>query len=951
MKKHILAFLIVVSLLISFNICKSSEIQEGNFISNVRQLIYEGKRSGEGYFSQDGKKLIFQSERIDENPFYQIFMLNFETGDINQVSNGTGKTTCAYFQWNGTRVLYSSSYLDPKAKQKQKDELDFRASGKKKRYSWDYEPEMDIFSADQDGKNIKRLTTELGYDAEGAFSPDGKMIVFSSNRNAYKGKLSEKDQKQFDLDVSYFCDLYVMNSDGSNVRQITTSPGYDGGPFFSPDGKKIIWRRFSPDGHSADIFTMNVDGTDEKRITDFGAMSWAPYFDPTCEYIVFASNKYGFGNFEVFLVDKNGEKEPVRVTNTDGFDGLPVISPDGKKLCWTSGRSKDASNQLFIADWSNSGALKALAEAPKRNQTAVMNFTSDILTSELKAKVSYFASEELEGRMTGSEGTRLAANYIKTQIEKLGLKPLGETFDYKFDFVQDIVINDSKNSMSLNGQNWKLYDNYIPDLSSNNGEISGNIVFAGYGIKTGTNSEHEYNSYKGIEVKDKIVIMLTGMPDGLKDDEKKAIQRYSDKMFKIMTARELGAKAVVFISNRVVFSKPRAGSIPVKAGIVVANINYKAVNLLLKSMNLEIDTLISQLKTPHPHSNGSFELKDAKLEIKVDLSKKIGQDNNVLAYIPASKPTEDYILVGGHYDHLGKGENSSLSDDEHKVYIHNGADDNASGTSAVLELAEYFAKVKKDKPELFTKNVVFGWWSGEELGLVGSEAFCDKPTIDIKKIKAYFNFDMVGMLKNNQLSTQGLGSSPGWKKILEKKNIVAGFDLKMQDDPYLPTDAMAFYKKGVPVIAFFTGLHEYYHKHNDDVENLNYEGMEKITKFAANVISDVMKLDSNLAYATVTMSSNQASAKSFGVSLGTIPDYTADVEGLKLSGVRTGGAAEKAGVKAGDIVVKLAGKDVKNIHDYTNMLSELKAGEKYKITVIRDSKSIELEIIPAAPKH
>ncbi|MCX6147095.1 MAG: M28 family peptidase [Candidatus Kapabacteria bacterium] len=951
MKKHILSYLIVISLLISFNIGKASEIQEGNFISNVRQLIYEGKRSGEGYFSQDGKKLIFQSERIDDNPFYQIFMLNFETGDINQVSNGTGKTTCAYFQWNGTRVLYSSSYLDPKAKQKQKDELDFRASGKKKRYSWDYEPEMDIFSADQDGKNIKRLTSEFGYDAEGSFSPDGKTIVFSSNRSAYAKNMTDKDKKQLELDASYFCELYTMNADGSNVRQLTNTPGYDGGPFFSQDGTKIIWRRFSPDGHSADIYTMNADGTNEKKITDFGAMSWAPFFDPTGEYIVFASNKFGFGNFEVFLVDKNGEKEPVRVTNTDGFDGLPVISPDGKKLCWTSGRSKDASNQLFIADWSNAGALKALAEAPKRNQTALMNFTSEILTSELKAKVSYFASEELEGRMTGSEGTRLAANYIKTQIEKLGLKPLGETFDYKFDFVQDIVINDSKNSLSFNGQNWKLYDSFIPDLSSNNGEISGNVAFVGYGIKTGTNSEKEYNSYKGLDVKGKIVMMLSGMPDGLKEEEKKSMLHYSDKMFKIMVARELGAVGVVFISNRQYFSKPKAGSIPAKAGLVIGNVNYQIANQILKSMETNVDTLIAQLKDSSPHFSGSFDIKSAKLEMKVDLSKKIGQDNDVLAYIPASKATDDYILIGGHYDHLGKGETSSLSDDEHKNFIHNGADDNASGTSAVLELAEYFANLKKDKPELFTKNVIFGWWSGEELGLVGSEAFCDKPSIDIKKIKAYFNFDMVGMLKENKLSAQGLGSSPGWKKILEKKNIVAGFDLKMQDDPYLPTDAMAFYKKGVPVIAFFTGLHEYYHRYNDDIENLNFEGMGKITKFAANVITEVMKTDSNLAYASVAMSSNQASAKSFGVALGTIPDYTADVEGMKLSGVRTGGAAEKAGIKGGDIIIKLAGKDIKNIYDYTNMLSELKAGEKYKITIIRDKVNMELEIIPALPNH
>ncbi|MER3328847.1 MAG: peptidase M28, partial [Candidatus Kapaibacterium sp.] len=166
----LLAFLSII-------LTAKEQIKESDFLTNTRQLIYDGARSGEGYFSQDGRYLIFQSERIDDNPFYQIFMLDFETGDINQISNGTGKTTCAFIQSDEKgKVLYSSTHLDPKAKAKQKEEFELRASSTKRRYAWDYDETMDVFSADFDGKNPKQLTKEKGYDAEASFSPDGKKI-------------------------------------------------------------------------------------------------------------------------------------------------------------------------------------------------------------------------------------------------------------------------------------------------------------------------------------------------------------------------------------------------------------------------------------------------------------------------------------------------------------------------------------------------------------------------------------------------------------------------------------------------------------------------------------------------------------------------------------------------------------------------------------------------------
>jgi Tol biopolymer transport system component len=234
-----------------------SVAEEARFISNPRQLIYEGKRSGEGYFSNDGKMLIFQSEREEGNPFYQIYLLDLETGDVHRVSSGVGKSTCGFLRPDGMEAIFASTHLDPKAVEKQRIELEFRASGKQRRYSWDYDESMDIFAAELDGGPTRRLTDAPGYDAEGSFSPDGRQIVFTSLRDAFPlEKLSPEDRKRFETDAAHFGEIYLMNADGSDQRRLTHTPGYDGGPFFSPDGERIIWRRFDPGGMNADIYTM-----------------------------------------------------------------------------------------------------------------------------------------------------------------------------------------------------------------------------------------------------------------------------------------------------------------------------------------------------------------------------------------------------------------------------------------------------------------------------------------------------------------------------------------------------------------------------------------------------------------------------------------------------------------------------------------------------------------------
>ena len=337
---------------------------EDRLMTRQRQLTFDGRRAGEGYFSADGKRLVFQSERRGDNPFYQIYELDLESGETKEVSNGVGKTTCAFIRPGSRDVLYASTHHDPKSAAHQKEELERRASGEEKRYAWDYDPEMDLYAA---GDRTRRLTTERGYDAEGSYSPDGKWIVFASNRQAYDGSI-EVDEQKLEIDPAYYADLYVMPADGGEAKRITNVEGYDGGPFFMPDGERVVWRRFDGDGLIADVWTANRDGSDARQVTDFRSMSWAPYPHPSGDYIVFTTNKHGFENFELFIVDAAGKKEPYRVTLTDGFDGLPVFAPDGKRLVWTTNRGGGEGAQLWWANWDHEAALQALAAQPPRGE-------------------------------------------------------------------------------------------------------------------------------------------------------------------------------------------------------------------------------------------------------------------------------------------------------------------------------------------------------------------------------------------------------------------------------------------------------------------------------------------------------------------------------------------------------------------------------------------------------
>jgi Tol biopolymer transport system component len=1009
--------------------------KEARFLKNTRQLIYEGKRSGEGYFSPDGKQLVFQSERDAGNPFYQIYTLDLESGDSRRISPGMGKTTCAFFQPGTPRLIFASTHEDAEAVAKQKAEIEMRATGKQRRYSWDYDATMDIYSVNADGTDIVNLTKTPGYDAEGSFSPDGKQIVFCSLRSAFPlEKLTPEQRAHYEKDPAYWGDIYIMDADGANVRRLTEAPGYDGGPFFSPDGKRIVWRHFAESGTVADVWTMATDGSDKRRITDFKSMSWAPYYHPSGKYFIFTSNKLGFDNFELYLVDAEGKHEPVRVTYTPGFDGLPVFSPDGKKLSWASGRTGDGKSQIFLADWNDAEALKALEEAPVRVASvedrvkaleaylaqadpagsrtangsgavdvtggvalhfppgmpgleAISNyaFQSEITVEDLKFEVGNLANEAHAGRGVGSKGAELASEWLGVYLQAFGVKPLPgkDSLFQAFEFNAGERVIAEKSVMEVIGapvETQALDKDFRPLAFSDNGEAEGEVVFAGYGLSVPEGAgQPRYNSYEGLDVKDKVVLILRYVPEDVEPARRSHLNRYAGLRYKAMMARERGAKAVLVVTGP---GSPNAGELlpltgdgsSAGSGIVAASISGDAAAALLKPGGKNLKDLQKALDSENPHAEGGFVLPKVKVKIAAGVEHIRKTDRNVIGCIPGE--TDEWVIVGAHYDHLGLGNgNSSLARAGEEGKIHPGADDNASGTAAVIEIAAALAQAAGLKPELPPgakkgdpgvsnsgtlvlesalrkpkRGIIFALWSGEEIGLIGSNAFVEKPPVDLAKVVAYINFDMVGRLRENKLTMQAVGSSKAWPRLLEKRNVAAGFQLGMQEDPYLPTDVTSFYPKRIPVLNFFTGSHDDYHRPTDTADKLDYDGLARIAKFARAIVEDVATAPERPDFSRVERKEQGGGRDSMRAYLGSIPDYATEVKGVKLSGVRGGSPAEKGGLKGGDVIVEFGAQKIANIYDYTYALDAVKIGQPVKMTVERDGKRVELTVTPEARK-
>lgn len=930
------------------------------FFSDARQITFQGPKSGEGYFSADGKKMIIQSERQEGNPFYQMYVMDLKSGSVDKLSPGHGKTTCGWIHPKMKKAMWSSTHLDPEWEKKQTEEISSRKNPVKGKYSWSYDEQYDIFESELNGKNVKRLTKELGYDAEGSYSPDGNWISFASNRTGYSSQLNDEEKKLFAKDPSSQMEIYIMKSDGTQVRRLTENLGYDGGPFFSADGKQITWRRFDKTGATAEIYTMNTDGTNQKQITRLNAMSWAPFFHPSGKYIIFATSILGYANFELFIVDSLGTQKPVRITNDEGFDGLASFSPDGKQITWTH-RNEKGESQIMLAQWDHEKALSSLqisnAEPPPSFTLTKAKLSSNIDINDLKTVLPYLASKKMAGRLPGSPEEILLTNDISGLFKKWSLSPVRakslNNYIHSFDIVTGIELK-NKNEFAVNQIQYELNRDFRPISLSKIGNFESKpFVFAGYGLKaSATETLPEVNDYSQLDVKDKWVVLFKDYPTQVSKELRNHLIPFSSLAHKITLAKNMGAYGVIAIDGPNLINKEKITKMRFDGAPTALPAIEISLKVFLEIMGLT-EEQYSLLKTAleKNETREKIENKNFKISARVDfeLQKKKAKQLVASVLIPNAKKT---IIIGAHMDHLGQGDvGNSLATSDDIDPIHFGADDNASGVSAVLELAHYYSQPQNRKHLKY--NLYFALWSAEEMGVLGSKAFIEDWELGNNlKFKDSFlvslNLDMVGRLKE-KLVIQGVGSAKQWNRLAESITLKSGIPLSLQSDPYLPTDAISFYLAEIPSISFFTGAHSDYHTPRDTAEKINYVGLVKVTQIVKEFVSEIaisqsVKLDYEKVEGGLRA---QGTERSFRIYLGTIPDYSQEgVKGVRISGVSKNSPAEKGGLEAKDIIVELNGKAIDSIHDYVFSLQAAEPNKEVPLKIRRSNEVITLKITP-----
>ncbi len=615
---------------------------------------------------------------------------------------------------------------------------------------------------------------------------------------------------------------------------------------------------------------------------------------------------------------------------------------------------------------------------------------ADVTEQNLRKHVEYLASDKLEGRRTGEQGATYAAGYVANAFARYKLRPGFRTAKGKTNFLQPFPYvagvtlgNDNFLRMipsDATGENkMEIGINWMPLGYSPNADITPTpIVFAGYGISA---SELRYDDYAGLDVKDKIVLIFDSTPDA--GNPHSEFGRYNIHI-KASIAKEKGARAIVLIAVDSDFKNDRLSRLTYDRTLgetalpVVGIMRQHGAELLGVKDDEALPAFETALANRVNKATGPLDqptpLTKAVAQLKVVLTKKQADAYNVIGILEGNDPVlkDEAIIIGAHYDHLGRGGTGSLA--ANSSDIHHGADDNASGTSAVIELARQFASEPRAVATGLRnkRTIIFMAFGGEEEGLLGSKFYVENPVWPLDKTIAMINMDMVGRLNENKLTVGGIGTASEWKGLVETKNLsenvgllavkldspgseptdksgsLTGFNLQLNEDGFGPSDHSSFYGKKIPVLFLFTGTHLDYHKPSDTAEKINYEGLTKITNYVAAIVRSVDQNPVRPTYTTAKASGTPGGRMAFTVSLGTIPSYADSTDGLVLDGVRDGSPAFKAGLKAGDKITKLNGKEVRNAMDYTYVLGTMKAGEEYEVEITRGTEKLMLKIIPAA---
>jgi len=569
-----------------------------------------------------------------------------------------------------------------------------------------------------------------------------------------------------------------------------------------------------------------------------------------------------------------------------------------------------------------------------------------ITAAEIQKHVKFLASDQLEGRLTGSKGGEAAAQYIAREFETYGLKPVGNggTFFQKFEFVSGVKLGDANAfSFARAGESEivELNKDFRPLGFSANESFDGGVFFVGYGI---SDTAKSYDDYAGVDVSGKAVIVFRNTPPS---DSMRNFGPYSSLRYKASKAREKGAKALIIAagpedSDTDDLIKLTYDNATGNAGLPAVNITRRVADQLLAGNATSVKAL--QKKLNETRKPNSFELTKVNVDLKTSL-KEIRQTTvNVVGFLEGNDPQlkNQIVVIGGHYDHLGMGGEGTGSLRPDTVAIHHGADDNASGTAGVLELAQAFASSK----ESLKRSMLFIAFTGEELGMLGSGYYVNNPIFPLQQTVAMLNMDMIGRLNNKTLIVYGVGTSPGFEALTAKYNKDSTFVLKLNKDGYGPSDQTSFYGKGVPVFHFFTDIHSDYHKPSDTYDRLNYPGEEEILWYIEAIAKELDTTTDRPQYVAVEMPRQPAAGRSMRVTMGTIPDFSEQVQGFKISGVHERGPAAMAGMQGGDIIVKFGRVEIKNIYDFMYALGEYKPGDEVDVVFKRgnDTKTVKVKL-------
>ena len=565
--------------------------------------------------------------------------------------------------------------------------------------------------------------------------------------------------------------------------------------------------------------------------------------------------------------------------------------------------------------------------------------------------MKYLASPELKGRATGSPELEKAASYISSQFQSFGVKPVpGSTYEQAFTTTvgahmgatNRLDITDGGKTTAL-----PLRDGFIPFSFSSSGTVSAPVVFVGYGI---TANEYHYDDYAGIDVKDKIVLLVRHEPQ--EDDEKsifqgKELTQHSTFAIKAVNAKMHGARGVILINDAYPHHTPAEDRLdpfgqatgPTDSGVLFVQVKESTAEAWLKTEGRDLHEILDGIdKDLKPRS---FPLTKLTVSMTLDIQHDVKTVHNVAAYIPGK--TKEYVIIGAHYDHLGLGDEHSLAPSQIGT-IHPGADDNASGTAGVIELARWFSKQPQQQ-----RGILFITFAGEELGLLGSNYYTGHPLLPLENAVTMINMDMIGRIRGGKVYVNGTGTGSTLDKLVESVTPPTGFKLDLSEATgYGGSDHMSFTVKQVPVLFFFSGLHGDYHKPSDTWDKIDAPDAAKLLGYVAQITTRLLNDPGRPKFQRVAEKvapDSSGGGSGYGPNFGSIPDFDEPPHGVRFADIRDGTPAAKAGLKAGDILIEFDGKDIGNLYDFTYALQAHKPGDEVLVKVLRGSQTIEAKVL------